>query len=90
MIAAMIEGATRIVGKGQGFIGLPLRDESVVEKTMGQAHTLVTAWTPTPEELAALNAGANVHIRLFCQTHPPIMVFVGPPPIASVPQGEDA
>jgi hypothetical protein len=81
MIVAMIEGATRIVGKQQGFIGLPIRDELCDEKNLGKVHTMLTAWTPTPAELEALNAGANVHIRLFCMNmHPPIMVSVGPLP----------
>ena len=80
MIVAMIEGATRYIGKQQGFMGLPLRDEAVVERSMGLTPTMLTAWTPTPHELAALNAGANVHIRLFGVNHPPIAVGVGPLP----------
>lgn len=41
---------------------------------------MVTAWHPTPDELAALNAGAAVHVRLIGVAHPPIMVEVGEPP----------
>jgi hypothetical protein len=81
MIVAHVEGATRIAGKQQGFIGLPIRDEICDEKTLGRVHTMLTAWTPTPPEIEAINKGANVHIRLFCMTmHPPIMVGVGPVP----------
>ena len=80
MIVAHVEGATRIIGKAQGFIGLPIRDEIVDERTIGPHPTMVTAWTPTPEELEALMAGANVHVRLFGQHHPPIIVFVGAEP----------
>jgi hypothetical protein len=81
MIVAMIEGATRIVGKAQGFIGLPLRDQVIDEKTLGRVPSMVTAWTPTPAELDAINAGANIHVRLLCMSiHPPIVVSVGPSP----------
>lgn len=81
MIVAMIERATRIVGKAQGFMGLPIRDEKINERTLGVVPTMVTAWTPTPAELEALNAGANIHVRLFCMNmHPPISVGVGPSP----------
>lgn len=91
MIVALVEGATRIVGKSQGFIGLPIRDEICDEKNLGKVHTMLTAWTPTPAELEAINAGANIHIRLFCTNmHPPIMVTVGPPPGVEVFQKEQA
>jgi hypothetical protein len=56
MIIAHIEGATRICGKAQGYLGLPLRDELINDSVNGEATpAMVTAWTPTPEELAALN-----------------------------------
>ena len=78
-----IEGATRVLGKSQGYLGLPILDE-VVNCTVGGEGTpaMVTAWLPTPEELALLNAGASVHVRILGTGHPPIMVDVGPvPPI---------
>lgn len=81
MIVAHIEGATRIAGRHQGFLGLPIRDEVIHEKVQGiGTPCMVTAWTPTPAELEALNAGANVHVRI-CGTLPaPMMVEVGPKP----------
>lgn len=61
MIIAHIEGATRICGKAQGYLGLPLRDELIRDTVNGEGTpAMVTAWTPTPDELAALNAGASV------------------------------
>lgn len=78
-----IEGTTRILGKSQGYLGLPIRDE-IVNCTVGGEGTpaMVTAWLPTSEELALLNAGASVHVRILGTGHPPIMVDVGPvPPI---------
>jgi hypothetical protein len=41
---------------------------------------MVTAWKPTPAELAALNAGASVHVRVLGKVPPPMMLEVGPVP----------
>jgi hypothetical protein len=41
---------------------------------------MVTAWHPAPAELAALNAGASIHVCLLGTEHPPITVEVGPRP----------
>lgn len=81
MLIGMIEGATRIIGKRQGYKGLPIRDE-VASCSVNGANTprMVTAWTPTPDELAKLNAGASVHVCLLGRQHPPILVEVGEPP----------
>lgn len=76
-----ITGATRILGKSQGYMGLPLRDEPINCKVSGpNTPSMVTAWHPTPKELEALNAGAPVHVRIFGTAHPPIMVDVGEVP----------
>jgi hypothetical protein len=73
-----IEGATRELGKAQGYRGLPVRDEEVNSTVTGPGTpAMVTAWFPTPKELAALNAGAPVHVRIVGTVHPPIMVEVG-------------
>ncbi|MGV1870900.1 hypothetical protein [Agrobacterium rosae] len=81
MQIGMIEGATRIIGKSQGYIGLPLRDE-LIDCTVGgeQTPSMTTAWFPTPSELARLNAGAPVHLRILGSVHPPVMVEVGKTP----------
>ena len=73
-----IKDATRVIGKAQGYLGLPVRDELIHERVTGPGTpAMVTAWLPTPEELVALNAGAAVHVRLIGTAHPPIMVGVG-------------
>jgi hypothetical protein len=73
-----ITGATRVIGKAQGYMGLPLRDEKINCAVNGPATpAMVTAWLPTPKELEALNAGAPVHVRILGEHHPPIMVEVG-------------
>jgi hypothetical protein len=80
MFIGRIEGATRVLGKSQGYLGLPLRDEPINCSVNGEATpSMVTAWLPTPEELAALNAGAAIHVRILGVSHPPIIVSVGAP-----------
>lgn len=73
-----VENATRVIGKSQGYYGLPVRDE-LINCTVGGEGTpcMVTAWMPTPDELAALNAGAPVHLRILGTGHPPVMLGVG-------------
>jgi hypothetical protein len=41
---------------------------------------MVTAWFPTPDELEALNAGAPVHVKIWGNSPPPMMVEVGDKP----------
>lgn len=75
-----ILGCTRVIGKSQGYAGLPLRDEPVNCSVNGLTPSMVTAWLPTPKELDALNKGAAVHVRLLGINHPPISVEVGEVP----------
>jgi hypothetical protein len=70
-----IERATRVLGKSQGYLGLPVRDEM-----FGEDPCMTSAWLPTPAELEALNNGAAVHVKLLGTQHPPILVEVGEPP----------
>jgi hypothetical protein len=89
MMIGRIEGTTRVCGKSQGYLGLPVRDE-IISCTVGGDGTpsMVTAWLPTPAELAALNAGAAVHVRILGTTPPPMLVEVGPAPAdATVDRG---
>ncbi len=81
MQIGMIEGVTRIIGKSQGYLGLPIRDE-IIQCTVNGDGTpaMVTAWTPTPDELDRLIAGASVHLRVLGTSHPPVMMGVGDPP----------
>ncbi|MEQ5793103.1 hypothetical protein LZ686_00445 [Paracoccus sp. NFXS7] len=81
MLIGTIEGVTRVIGKSQGYLGLPLRDEVMNCTVNGEGTTaMVTAWQPTDEKLARLNAGASVHLRVLGTVHPPVMVGVGDPP----------
>lgn len=76
-----IEGATRVLGKSQGYLGLPVRDV-MVNCTVGGEGTpaMETAWLPTPEQIARIVKGSAVHVRILGTSHPPIMVDVGPLP----------
>jgi hypothetical protein len=49
-----ILGATRILGKAQGYLGLPVRDETINCTVDGPGTpSMVTAWLPTPKERSA-------------------------------------
>lgn len=78
MLISRIPNATRVIGKSQGYLGLPLRDE-VRNTTVDGPSTkcMVTAWEPTPDELERLNKGASVHLVIIGTSHPPVMVEVG-------------
>jgi hypothetical protein len=77
-----IEHATRMLGRLQGYKGLPVRDEQIHDQTTGTwTYCMTTAWHPTPAELTALMLGAAVHVRLIGKDHPPITVGVGEVPV---------
>lgn len=73
-----IEHATRLLGRLQGYHGLPVRDEVTNDPVGGPyTHAMVTAWHPTPAEMTALMLGAAVHVHIIGTDHPPIHVEVG-------------
>lgn len=78
MLISRIPNATRVIGKSQGYLGLPLRDELRNDTVNGpQTPCMVTAWEPTPDELERLNKGASVHLVVIGTQHPPVMLEVG-------------
>ena len=77
MIIGRIPNATRVLGKSQGYLGLPLRDEVRNTTVDGETPVMVTAWEPTPDELERLNKGASVHLVVVGTQHPPVMLEVG-------------
>lgn len=79
MQVGMIEGATRVIGKSQGYLGLPLRD-IVIDSTVTGPDTpaMETAWTP--KEIDAIIAGAPIILRVIGTGHPPVMLLVGQEP----------
>lgn len=81
MMICRPEGTTRTLGKQQGYLGLPVRDIVLeCEAAGGEVPAMVTAWEPTPDEIAALAAGAKVYVTIIGQQHPPIVLQVGDPP----------
>ena len=75
-----IQGTTRVLGKDQGYLALPVRDEILDCPPVGRVPTMTTSWEPTPDELQKIAEGAPVYVRIFGINHPPIMVYVGDPP----------
>lgn len=74
-------GEVRVHGKSQGFMGLPVRHETVIDPQMGECNEMTCAWLPTPEELRLLNEGAAVHVHIRGWTNPPpMLVDVGEVP----------
>lgn len=76
-----IQGATRVLGQSQGYLGLPVRDE-MIECPVGGPGTpsMTTAWLPTAEEIAAIVAGAPIHLQILGTAHPPVLITVGQAP----------
>lgn len=72
----------RVIGRSQGYIGLPVCFTATIDGPSGAlTPMLVTAWQPTPDELARLNAGASVLVKLInIGQHPPIAVEVSEGP----------
>jgi len=90
MLPARIEGSTRTLGKPANWddqqngkcAGLAIRDEM-----HGGLPYMVSAYTPTPEEIEALKAGASIHLYINGVVHPPVMLTVGKVPADLETQG---
>lgn len=92
MLIQRIQGATRVLGAPVNWdeaadgpcFGLPILDIPAAPPTgpdqPGNAAQMASAWEPTPEELAALNAGAPVILFVIGGVHPPVYVGVGEAP----------
>lgn len=79
MLIKRIEGATRNLGAPPDWDGdiskcnvLPIRDV-----VTDQGPFMVSAWEPTPAELAALAAGASFKLWIAGTAHPVVAVTVG-------------
>jgi hypothetical protein len=82
MIPVRIKGCTRVLGAPEGWtpdssgpcVGLAIRDGKA-----GDMPVMESAWEPTPAELAVLNNGGRVYLRIVGAGHPPVMVYaLGP------------
>jgi hypothetical protein len=73
-----IQGTTRVIGKSQGYYGLSVRDITVNDSVTGpETPAMETAWMPTPDELAAISAGAPIILRIMGTGHPPVILYTG-------------
>jgi len=83
MIPGRIEGATRYLGAPEGWEPetsgecghLAIRDQTNFDHP-----SMVSAWLPTPAEIAAIVAGSSIHLSIIGNMHPPVLLFVGPVP----------
>ena len=83
MIISRVRDMTRSLGAPKDWnpndtgpcYGLPVRIEP-----HGKMNSFVSAWEPTPAELAALNRGAKVMLRVVGDSHPPVMIYVDQEP----------
>lgn len=80
MMIKMIAGVTRVLGKAQGYLGLPIRDEPITDAEVGPIPSMVSAWEPTPEEIEHVAAGGTIYLRVLGVAHPPVMIWAEPPP----------
>lgn len=67
---------TRVLGKSQGYLGLPIVDVNYKDGSQG----MWSYWTPTPAEIEAIVKGANVRLTVLGTQHPPVCIDVGEVP----------
>lgn len=78
MIPAHVEHSTRTLGKPKDWdeskgpcMGLPIRDLATPH-----GNCMVSAWTPSPAEVAAINRGEPVLLFVFGLCHPVVSIGV--------------
>lgn len=73
------ENTTRVVGRSQGYVGLPVVDLASDDAVTGPGTpVMLTAWEPTPRELRDLSAGGMVVLQVVGRAHPPVHIGVQP------------
>lgn len=83
MLIGRIPGATRFLGAPANWneqtdthcAVLPILDYDVDGN-----NVMASAWEPTPDEIAAIVAGAKVHLHIWGSGHPVVAMTVGQPP----------
>lgn len=77
MLIRRIKDCTRVVGKSQGYLGLPVRDITVNDAVSGPGTpAMQTAWEPTPGELKLIQAGNSIILTVLGTSHPPVILTV--------------
>lgn len=83
MIPKRIEGATRYLGAPKGWE--PDRDGAcghlaILDAQLpGGTPVMISAWEPTPAEVAAIQSGAPVYLQVVGAGHPPVALWVESP-----------
>lgn len=78
MNSIMMEGWNRVVGERQGYIGLAIKDETVIDVTNNRTvNRMTTHWEGSAEEKMRFLEGKPLIISIFGDLHPPIKVEVG-------------
>jgi hypothetical protein len=76
-----VEGFTRVLGRGQGYVPLPIKDIRVnyvgLDGREVSVPAMLTAWFPTPEEMQLLLQGAPIMLTILGNGHPPVTMEVG-------------
>lgn len=67
MLIGHIRNATCVLKGPEGVSDLPV---------LVQDGAMVSAWLPTPAELALLNAGQPVYLWVWGEGHPPVSLSV--------------
>ena len=75
-----IPGATVVLGAPKGWDpaveGVECRGLPVIFN----GQTFTSQWRPSPDEIAAIFAGAPIHLHIYGDSHPPVALSVGPIP----------
>lgn len=88
MIPAVITGWNRTFKKPDQMSDEECRDLKVRVQRFQigsgrECFAFTSAWSPTPQELEAIQAGANIELTIIGMSHPPISISVGTPPPAA-------
>ncbi len=73
MIAARIEGATRVLGKCQGYTGLPIKDTKL-NWNGTEYPVMISCWEPTPDEAKRIAEGGKIYLAIMGTVHPPVIM----------------
>lgn len=61
-----IKGATRELGRSQGYVPLNLRDDFTTDEATGkQLHSMTAAFEVMPDEMARIAKGAPVYVSIY-------------------------
>ncbi|MBI1234755.1 MAG: hypothetical protein GC208_09665 [Alphaproteobacteria bacterium] len=75
-----IPGATVMLGAPEGWDPRVDGVECNVLPAIYDGQRFVSQWQPTPDEVAAIFAGAPIHLHVYGEGHPPVALSVGPVP----------